>query len=123
MRVTGLKGGDYLLKVNGAVCGRPTARDLAAGVNLTALPPDQQATPANPFTAQARAVLGAVAAKEGVVGAWRSLSQKAHAPGAAAELKEQLSAMTGKVEEADSKIREAARPQKLHFEVVPIPMP
>ena len=30
---------------------------------------------------------------------------------------EQLAALTKKVEEADGKIREAARPQKLHFEL------
>jgi len=58
-----------------------------------------------------------VANKEGLVGQWRSQSQKAYAPGAAPELKEQLQPLTKKVEEADEKIRQAARPQKLHFEL------
>lgn len=94
-----------------------TAKELAAGVNLTALDGPPEAKAANPIVAQARAILMAVATKEGVVSQWRGLSQKAHAAGAPAELKEQLSALTTKVEEADGKIREAARPQKLHFEL------
>ena len=61
--------------------------------------------------------LGRVAAKEGIVGQWRSLSQKAHAAGADPSLKEQLTALTKKVEDADAKIREAAKPQKLRFEL------
>ena len=52
-------------------------------------------------------------------GTWRALSQRAHAPNAAAELKEQLAALTAKVEEADAKIRQAAKPKALKFEVVP----
>ena len=36
------------------------------------------------------------------------------------ELKEQLAALTTKVEEADAGIRAAARPQKLHFEIVAV---
>jgi hypothetical protein len=74
----------------------------------------------NPIVAQARAILGAVSAKEGVVGQWRGLSQKAHAAGAAPELMDQLAALTKKVEEADGKTREAARPQKLRFELSPV---
>jgi hypothetical protein len=71
----------------------------------------------NPIVAQGRAILAAVAAKEGLVSQWRGLSQKAHAAGAAPELKEQLAALTKKVEESDEKTREAARPRKLHFEL------
>jgi len=56
-----------------------------------------------------------------VVGTWRALSQKAHAKGADAKLKDDLAELTKKVEDADAKIREAAKPQKLHFEVVPAP--
>ena len=67
------------------------------------------------------AVMEAVAAKEGVVSEWRGLSQKAHAAGAAPELKQTLATLTKKVEAADAKIREAAKPQKLHFEITPMP--
>ena len=35
---------------------------------------------------------------------------------------EENAALTKKVEEADEKIREAARPQKLHFELAPAPL-
>ena len=47
------------------------------------------------------------------------LSQKAHAKGADPKLKDDLAALTKKVEDADAKIRDAAKPQKLRFEVVP----
>ena len=96
-----------------------TAAELDAGVNLTAIGPIAQAKEASPIIAQMRAILAAVSAKEGIVGQWRSLSQKAHAAGADPALKEQLGALTKKVEEADGKIREAARPQKLRFELAP----
>ena len=94
---------------------------MAEGVNLTALvyAPRAAASPANAVAVQARSVLNAVAAKEGLVGQWRGLSQRAHAAGAAPELKDQLAELTKKVIEADDKIREAAKPQKLHFELVP----
>ena len=42
---------------------------------------------------------------------------KSTAAGADPALKEQLAALTKKVEEADAKIREAAKPQKLHVEL------
>src|SRR5207244_421654 len=119
LKVTGLKGGPYALKVNGIATATLTAAELEAGVNLTAIGPALQAKEASPIVAQMRAILGAVAAKEGIVGQWRGLSQKAHAAGADPALKEQLAALTKKVEEADAKIREAARPQKLRFELTP----
>ena len=121
LRVTGLKGGAYTLKINGIVTGSVTVKDLEAGVNLTVPGVPPQAKEASPIVVQARAILAAVAAKEAVVSQWRGLSQKAHAEGAAVELKEQLSVLTRKVEEADEKIREAARPQKLHFELSAAP--
>ena len=117
LKVTGLKDGSYVLKINGIVSATLTAKELTAGVNLTVLGPTPQAGEANPIVAQARALLAAVANKEGVVGQWRNQSQKAYAPGAAPELREQLLPLTKKVEEADEKIRQAARPQKLHFEL------
>ena len=72
----------------------------------------------DPLVAQSRAILAAVAAKEGLVGQWRGMSQRAHAKDADPKLKENLMAQLPKVEEADAKIREAARPKKHHFEVV-----
>ena len=40
--------------------------------------------------------------------------------GASADLKEQLAALTKKVEEADAKIRTAAEPKKLRFEIAAV---
>jgi lysophospholipase L1-like esterase len=118
LKVTGLKDGDYVLKIDGAPCGKLSAKELAAGVNLTGLAPVDPKNP-GPIVAQSRDVLATVAAKEGVVNSWRDLSRRAQAKGADPKLMEDLAALTKKVEEADTKIREAARPKKLHFEIAP----
>jgi lysophospholipase L1-like esterase len=119
LKVTGLTGSSYSLKINGIPTAAMTAKELEAGVNLTAFGPVPQSKEANPIAAQMKAILAAVNAKEGIVGQWRGLSQKAHAAGADPALKDQLAALTTKVEEADAKIRDAAKPQKLHFELAP----
>jgi len=122
LKVAGLKAGNYTLKIGGIKTATLAAKDLEAGVNLTVFGPiPQDMGEVNPIVAQGRAILAAVSAKESIVSQWRGLSRNAHAPGAAPELKEQLAALTKKVEEADEKIREAARPQKLHFELSPAP--
>lgn len=97
-----------------------TAEQLEAGVNLTALDAPPQAKQINPIAAQGRAVLAAVAAKESLVSQWRGLS-KARAESATAELEEKLTALGQEIERADARIREAARPQKLHFELAAAP--
>ncbi len=117
LKVSGFKGDGATLKINGIPTATLTAKELEAGINLTAFA--LQTKDVNPISAQMRAILAAVSAKEGIVGQWRSLSQKAHAAGADPGLKDQLAALTRKVEEADAKIREAAKPQKLHFELLP----
>lgn len=119
LKVAGLKDGTYSLKINGVATAVLSSRELEAGVNLTAFGAAPQAKDVNPIVAQMRAILAAVAAKEGIVGQWRGLSQKAHAAGADPALKDQLAALTLKVEEAEIKIRDAARPPKLHFELAP----
>ena len=88
-------------------------------MNLTTLTVDPQSIAVNPIMAQMQAVLAAVSAKEGIVGTWRGLSQRAHAKGADPKLMDELAALTKKVEAADGKIREAAKPKKLHFEIEP----
>jgi lysophospholipase L1-like esterase len=120
LKVTGLKDGSYLLKINGVPTATLTAKELEAGVNLTAFGPKPQAKEVNPIAAQGKAILTAVAAKEGLVSQWRGLSKNAHAAGAAPELKDHLAALTKKVEAADDQIRTAAKPQKLHFELTPV---
>lgn len=119
LRVPGLREGTYSLKINGVPTAILGAKELEAGINLTAFGAAPSSKDVNPIVAQMRAILAAVAAKEGIVGQWRGLSQRAHAAGADPALKDQLAALTVKVEEADAKIREAARPPKLHFELVP----
>lgn len=118
LRVPGLSSGNYQLSINGISAGTLSAKDLESGVNLTAQGPAAQGA-AHPLVAQSRAILAAVAAKESLVSQWRGLSQRAHAAGAAPELKEQLATLTKAVEEADSRIRAAARPQTLRFELSP----
>jgi hypothetical protein len=119
LKVTGLKAERYTLKINGITAATLSAKDFDAGVNLTTLGAGPQTGSANPIVAQGRAVLGSVAAKERLVDQWRALSQKAHADGAAAESMAQLAALTNKVEQADAKTRESARPHKLRFELIP----
>lgn len=129
LKVTGLKDGDYSLSINGAACGTLSAKALASGVNLTTLPSDPKAKTANPIAAQGSAVLAAVAAKEGLVSKWRALSKtaagkdappKKDAPKAdPAAAKAALPDLAKQVEEADAKIRAAAKPQTLHFVLSP----
>ncbi len=119
LKMTGLKDGNYAMKINGVAIATLTAKELEAGVNLTALGAGDKPGDVNPIVAQGRAVLASVSAKEGVVNQWRGLSRNACAANAAPELKVQLAALTKKVQEADEKIREAAKPQKLHFEISP----
>lgn len=124
LQVKSLKPGMYSLKINGVqLPSALSAQSLADGVNLTGLAyaPRPANVPASAIVLQGKNVLNAVAAKESLVGQWRGLSQRAHAAGAAPELKDQLAEMTKKVMDADDRIREAAKPQKLHFELSPQP--
>ena len=93
--------------------------NMGDGVNLTALPPGPNTKAANPIAAQGKEVLAAVSARASLVSQWRNLSKQAHAKDADPKLKDDLAALTKKVEDADAKIREAAKPKSLHFEVVP----
>jgi lysophospholipase L1-like esterase len=121
LKVTGLKDGNHILKINDFVTATLTAKELESGVNLTTFGANSQVREVNPIVAQGRAILAAVSNKEGIVSQWRGLGQRAHGAGAPAELKDLLAALAKKVEEADEKIREAAEPRKLHFELSPTP--
>lgn len=130
LKVKGLAAGRYELKINNKRTATLSANELEAGVNLTAFGPDTRISSLgaeqpeqldNPIAEQGRAILAAVGAKEQLVSQWRGLSQQAHAAGANPDLKTQLAAQTTKVEEADAKIREAAQPQKLKFELTRVP--
>ncbi|MGE3805373.1 MAG: GDSL-type esterase/lipase family protein [Gemmataceae bacterium] len=118
LKVPGLKDGSYTLLVGGVPTATLSAKELAAGVNLTEFGAEQ-GKKANPIVEQMRDVLNAVSSKEGLVSQWRNQSKAAFAKDADPALKAKLPEMTKKVEEADAKIRAAATPKKLHFEIVP----
>jgi len=119
LKISGLKEGSYRLALDGMKCGTFSEKDLAAGINLTALPIDPMVKFTHPVAAQMQAVLAAVTAKENLVGQWRGLSQKANAKGADQKLQDDLAALTKRVEELDAAIRKAATPKKIHFEIAP----
>ncbi|MFL6117615.1 MAG: hypothetical protein ACJ786_40625 [Catenulispora sp.] len=112
LKVTGAAG-PHRLSVDGTDVGVIGADLLGRGVNLTTFVK-------GPITEQGRQVLAAVAAKEGLVGQWRRASRSAAAPGAPTDARDKLKDLAKQVEEADAKIREAAKPRKLHFELEPV---
>jgi len=112
LAVTGLKGERYTLSIDGKEVATLTAEELKKGVNLTTYGQ-------GPLAAQGKDVLAAVGAKEGLVGQWRGLSRTASAEKAPQKAKDDLDEMTKKVDEADAKIREAAKPRQRHFELAP----
>lgn len=130
LKVTGLKEADYTLTINGAPCGSLSAKTLADGANLTNLVADPKAKVQNPIAAQGSAVLAAVVTKEALVSKWRAQSRtaagkdappKKDAPKPDPEAaKAALVELTKQVEAADATIREAAKPQKLHFVLTPV---
>jgi lysophospholipase L1-like esterase len=118
LTVPDLKHESYLLQVNGASLAKVSAQELAKGINLTAYG-TLLGKVQNPFVLQSRAIYDAIAARALLVGQWRGLSKQAHEANARPELKEQLAVQTKKVEEGDEKIRLAARPRTLRFELTP----
>ena len=104
LKVTGLKGPKYVLKINGQMTATLTAQELARGVNLTAF---RQ----GPIAKQGSAILAAVNAKEGLVGQWRNLSRLVSSAEVPQGTAEKLAELTKKVEAADAKIRAAALPR------------
>jgi lysophospholipase L1-like esterase len=119
LKVSDLKAGNYDVSVNGSSLGVISAKELEAGINLTAFGPGAKQKVPNPIAAQGKAILAAIGNRAKLVGDWRNLSKAAHAPGAAADAMTKLAALTKSVEEADDRIREAAVPRKLHFEITP----
>lgn len=118
LTVKGLPSGSYVLKINGKPCSVVTDKQLAGGLNLTDLVPISGGTE-NPINTQAQAILKAVELKEGVVSQFRGLSQRALAAGPESDAMKQLAETGRRVEAEDAKIRAAAKPQKLHFEIAP----
>jgi lysophospholipase L1-like esterase len=113
LKVTGLKGEQYQLKINNVAVGAVSVKDLEKGINLTMLEKGA-------IAGQGIAILNAVAAKENAVQTWRAQAKAATAKDAPKEVTEKFEKATKAVEDADAKIREAARPKKLHFELTPM---
>ncbi|MCE9605655.1 MAG: SGNH/GDSL hydrolase family protein [Planctomycetia bacterium] len=121
LQVKGLKAGSYTIKINGVPLGGSfTQEALEQGVNLTA--PIHNVASAgekpNALLAQTRAIYQAIGSKAGLVGRWRTLSKAAQDTGSA-EHQATIADLAKQTLEADEKIRAAARPAKLKFEVVP----
>jgi lysophospholipase L1-like esterase len=112
LKITGLTAEKYNIKINTVLVTTLTAKELEAGVNLTNI--DK-----GPFFTQSAAILGAVNTKESIVGQWRMASKLASVPSATDEVKEKAETLKKAVEDADQKIRLAAKPIKLNFEVAP----
>jgi lysophospholipase L1-like esterase len=112
-KASGLKAERYKLSIDFTGVAVLTAKELEKGVNLTAYEKGGLA-------AQGKEVLAAVKAKEDLVNQWRVLSKTASAENAPADAKEKLADLTKKVEDADAKIREAAKPRQHRFELTPV---
>ncbi len=127
LKVAGLKSGAFVLKIDNAPIATLSAKDLEAGVNLTAFGSDPRSKLPNPIVAQGKAILSAVSARAALVSQWRGLSKTANVPNrlnidngamrAAWDARAKLEPLARKINEAEVKIREAARPKKLHFEL------
>lgn len=111
LKVKGKKG-TFSLKIDGVEVAKVTGDDLEKGINLTAF--DK-----GPIAAQGKAILAAVAAKESLVSQARGQSRAAIAPNAAANVRAQFEALLKQIDDADAKIRLAAKPKELKFELSP----
>lgn len=118
LTVSGLKPGSYAIKLDGVPLARTFSHDeLAKGVNLTAavhLPPAAGAK-ANPLLLQTRAIHAAVGAKAGLVGQWRGFGRQMKETGV--DHKAKLEELAAQTQAADAKIRAAAQPKKLRYEI------
>lgn len=112
LKVTGLTGEKYTLKVNTVLTATLSGAELEAGINLSDFP---QGAIAN----QSKAILAAVAAKENIVSQWRGASRTGNAANAKEEDKSKVENLKKLVEEADAKIKAAAKPVLLTFEIAP----
>ena len=110
LAVNGLSGVSYRLSINGELIGSFSVADLEKGINLTTFEK-------GPIANQGKAVLAAVAAKEGLVGQARAQARAAIASDAASSVKEKFAALLKQIEEADAKIRDTAKPKTLKFEL------
>jgi len=119
LKVDGLKPGSYTVKIGGAALVPTfTAEALAKGVNLTAAAHTvATGSKPNPILLQSRAILAAVSVKESIVGQWRGFSRQMSETGV--DHKQKLAELAAQITAADEKIRAAAKPTNLQFEINP----
>jgi hypothetical protein len=106
--ITGVDG-DWMLTINGTTMGMCSADELSKGINLTGLA-------SGPIADQGKAILAAVAAKEALVSTARGQSRAALASKDTA-VKEKFDALLKEIDAADARIRTAAKPRELKFEL------
>lgn len=112
LTITGLTAEKYSLKINKILVATITTKEFEAGINLTQYN-------LGPIANQSKAILAAVNSKEMVVTQWRTASKASVAPTANEEAKQKVEALAKSAEEADAKIRLAAKPILLTFEIAP----
>jgi lysophospholipase L1-like esterase len=114
LTVKGLKGGDYLVEMDGANVAKVAANELDKGWNMGLLEK-------GPVADQCRQILNLVGDKENQVSAWRRnsgiLFNNPAVNFGAAETPEKLGQ---RVLEADARIRAAAQPKSHRFVVAPV---
>lgn len=119
LKVDGLKPGDYRVKIGGqSLAPTFTAEALAKGVNLTAAAHTiGDGSKPNPVLLKSREINQAVSAKAGLVGQWRTYSKQMHEAGI--DHKQKIAELLPQIAAGDDRIRAAAKPMKLAFEISP----
>lgn len=119
LKIDGLKPGDYTVTIGGGLLATKfTADELAKGVNLTATAHTiGEGSKANPILLQSRAIHQAVGGKAGLVGQWRTYSRQMHE--SQLDNKQKIKDLEPQIAAADERIRAAAKPTKLQFEISP----
>ena len=112
LAVTGLKAGEYEVRIDDALVARFSAEAFTKGCNLGTLEK-------GPVADQGRNVLALIAAKEGLVGQFRGKSASV-ATVPADQAKAALDPINQQVLEADAKIRAAAQPKAHRFTIRPV---
>jgi lysophospholipase L1-like esterase len=111
LAVRGVKDGNYQVKIDDVPVAVVTGFELKQGWNMGFL--DR-----GPVADQCRAILRAVADKEKIVDRWRGMSMKA-GPDPDGSVLSDLAQVERLILEADTKIRQAARPLVHRFSIAP----
>ena len=119
LRVTGLAGGLYEVKIHGEVSGRVTGEDLAKGRNA--------ATTSGPITRQAQQVLAQIVRKNDLFFTrWRQVQLFdfpgwAKSPQAESLRAAELARLDQQIAESELLIETLRKPKPHHFQLTPVP--